>query len=72
MFYYLKGELVHRDTNFCVIDFGGVAYRLTVSLSTLSHLVGKDGTTVIVEELFANAKSRSEIIAIFYATLELL
>ena len=46
MFYYLKGELVHRDTNFCVIDCGGVAYRLTVSLSTLSHLVGKDGTTV--------------------------
>lgn len=46
MFYYLKGELVHRDTNFCVLDCGGVAYRLTVSLGTLSHLVGKDGTTV--------------------------
>ena len=46
MFYYLKGELVHRDTNFCVLDCGGVAYRLTASLSTLSHLAGKDGTTV--------------------------
>jgi chromatin segregation and condensation protein Rec8/ScpA/Scc1 (kleisin family) len=28
--------------------------------------------TAHFEELFANAKSRSEIIAIFYATLELL
>ena len=46
MFYYLKGELVHRDTNFCVLDCSGVAYRLTVSLSTLGALAGKDGLTV--------------------------
>lgn len=48
MFYYLKGELVHRDTNFCVLDCHGVAYQLTVSLTTLDRLVGKEGATVLL------------------------
>ena len=46
MFYYLKGELVHRDTGVCVIDCGGVGYRLTVSLNTSDSLLSKLGKTV--------------------------
>ena len=56
MFYYLKGELALLDTNFCVIDCGGVGYQLTVSLITaesLSSKVGKEAklfTTLAVRE----------------------
>lgn len=46
MFYYLKGELMHRDTSFCVIDCGGVGYKLTVSLNTSDSLLSKLGKTV--------------------------
>ncbi len=45
MFYYLKGELVHRDPSTAVIDCGGVGYALTVSLNTsdaISPLLGKE------------------------------
>lgn len=46
MFYYLKGELVHRDAGICVIDCGGVGYKLTVSLNTSDSLVSKLGKNV--------------------------
>lgn len=45
MFYYLKGELAHRDINSCVIDCAGVGYKLTVSLLTSeanAHKLGKE------------------------------
>ncbi len=45
MFYYLKGELALRDINFCVIDCGGVGYKLTVSMLTsesLSAMLNKE------------------------------
>ena len=32
MFYYLNGTLALRDVGFCVIDCGGVGYKLTISL----------------------------------------
>ena len=62
MFYYLKGELVHRDTNFCVIDCHGVAYQLTVSLTTLDRLVGKEGTTV---QLYTHLAVREDGVELF-------
>ena len=34
MFYYLNGELALRDINMCVIDCGGVGYKLTISGTT--------------------------------------
>ncbi len=46
MFYYLKGELAYRDTSMCVIDCGGVGYKLTVSLNTSDALLSKLGKTV--------------------------
>ena len=43
MFYYVKGELVMTDPQSAVVDCGGVGYKLTVSMNTLSHLteIGK-------------------------------
>ena len=41
MFYYLYGTLEYREANLCVIDCGGVGYKLTVSLHTSDSLVNK-------------------------------
>ncbi len=41
MFYYLDGELTIRDINMCVIDCGGVGYKLTVSMITSESLAAK-------------------------------
>lgn len=46
MFYYLNGELAYRDVNTCVIDCGGVGYKLTVSMITSESLSSKMGQTV--------------------------
>ena len=46
MFYYLSGELTYRDSNTCVVDCGGVGYKLTVSLITATSLVSKMNTKV--------------------------
>ena len=41
MFYYINGNLEYRDSNTCVLDCGGVGYKLTVSLITSESLVNK-------------------------------
>ncbi len=46
MFYYINGTLEYRDTNTCVLDCGGVGYKLTVSLTTSDSLVNKQGQKV--------------------------
>ena len=46
MFYYLQGELAHREANICVIDCNGVGYKLTVSYITSEALVSKLGKNV--------------------------
>lgn len=46
MFYYLNGTLEYRDATTCVIDCGGVGYKLTVSLTTSDSLVNKMNQTV--------------------------
>lgn len=38
MFYYISGILAHREAGLCVIDCGGVGYKLTVSQNTLAEL----------------------------------
>lgn len=48
MFYYLKGELTHREPNICVIDCGGVGYMLTVSHNTSDALLSKLGKQVLL------------------------
>lgn len=46
MFYYLSGELALRDINMCVIDCGGVGYKLTISMITSESLASKLGQKV--------------------------
>lgn len=41
MFYYINGNLEYRDSSTCVLDCGGVGYKLTVSLITSESLVNK-------------------------------
>ncbi len=37
MFYYLKGNVAHKDLNFLVIDIGGAGYKVYTSMTTLSR-----------------------------------
>ncbi len=48
MFYYLKGELAYADYSTCVIDCGGVGYKLTVSSFTSDPLISKLGKQVLL------------------------
>lgn len=68
MFYYLNGNLEYRDANTCVIDCGGVGYKLTVSLTTSDSLVNKMNQTV---KLFTYLAVREDGIELFgFATSE--
>ena len=62
MFYYLNGELAFRDASTCVIDCGGVGYKLTVSLTTSSALTDKMGQKV---KLFTYLAVREDGIELF-------
>ena len=62
MFYYLKGELAYRDINTCVIDCGGVGYKLTVSFITSEALISKLGKEV---KLFTHLAVREDGIELF-------
>lgn len=62
MFYYLSGELALRDINTCVIDCGGVGYKLTVSMLTSESLSSKLGQKV---KLFTYLAVREDGIELF-------
>lgn len=62
MFYYLKGELAHRDINTCVIDCGGVGYMLTVSHNTSDSLLSKLGKEVL---LYTHLSVREDGVELF-------
>ena len=62
MFYYLNGELAFRDINTCVIDCGGVGYKLTVSMITSESLASKLGQKV---KLFTYLAVREDGIELF-------
>lgn len=68
MFYYLNGTLEYRDVNTCVIDCGGVGYKLTVSLTTSDSLVNKMNQAV---KLYTYLAVREDGIELFgFATNE--
>ncbi len=68
MFYYLNGMLAHREANVCVIDCGGVGYKLTVSLTTSEALATKLEKTV---KLYTHLAVREDGMELFgFATLE--
>ena len=62
MFYYLSGTLAERDINTCVIDCGGVGYKLTVSLLTSEALGAEVGKTV---KLFTHLAVREDGVELF-------
>jgi len=62
MFYYLNGTLEYRDINTCVIDCGGVGYKLTVSHITSELCAAKIGQRV---KLFTYLAIRENEIELF-------
>ena len=62
MFYYLSGELAYRDLSTCVIDCGGVGYKLTVSFITSESLMTKLGKQV---KLYTHLAVREDGIELF-------
>ena len=62
MYYYLNGELTHLDTGLCVIECGGVGYKLIVSLITASALTDKVGTQV---KIFTHLAVREDGVDLF-------
>lgn len=62
MFYYLSGELAYRDMNTCVVDCGGVGYKLTVSLITSDELLTKVGKQV---KLYTHLAVREDGVELF-------
>ncbi len=68
MFYYLNGILAHREANVCVVDCGGVGYKLTVSLTTSEALATKLDKTV---KLYTHLAVREDGMELFgFASLE--
>ena len=62
MFYYLKGELEYRDISTCVIDCGGVGYKLTVSYLTSEAYASKLGKQV---KLYTHLAVREDGVELF-------
>jgi Holliday junction DNA helicase RuvA len=62
MYYYLNGTLEYRDINTCVIDCGGVGYKLTVSLITSELYASKIGQKI---KLFTYLAIRENEIELF-------
>ena len=62
MFYYLKGELAYRENGLCVIDCGGVGYKLTVSMNTSDMLLTKLGKEV---KLYTHLAVREDGVELF-------
>ena len=69
MFYYVKGELVMTDPQSAVVDCGGVGYKLTVSMNTLSRLT-ELGKKVCLYTHFSVRDDAVELFG-FYDTEEL-
>lgn len=48
MYYYIKGILVHKDTDFVVVDANGVGYKIHTSSSTIQGLDSQMNSEVLV------------------------
>lgn len=62
MYYYLNGELALCEGGTCVVDCGGVGYKLTTSLITSQNLSNKIGQSV---KLFTHLAVREDGIELF-------
>ncbi|MCX7715058.1 MAG: Holliday junction branch migration protein RuvA [Clostridia bacterium] len=61
MFYYIKGELVHKGDNFVVIDACGVGYKIFTSMTSISTLpeINK------IAKMFTHLHIREDIMDIY-------
>lgn len=62
MFYYLNGNLAYKDLTSCVIDCGGVGYKLTISQITSDSLSSKLDKEV---RLFTHLAVREDGVELF-------
>ena len=62
MYYYLNGELTLCESGTCVVDCGGVGYKLTTSLITSQNLSTKLGQKV---KLFTHLAVREDGVELF-------
>ena len=62
MYYYLNGELTLCESGTCVVDCGGVGYKLTTSLITSQNLSNKLGQKV---KLFTHLAVREDGVELF-------
>lgn len=62
MYYYVNGTLAYRDGTICVVDCGGVGYKLTVSATTSASLANKLGEKV---KLYTHLAVREDGIEMF-------
>ena len=51
MFYSLTGEIIYRDSSSVAISCGGVAFRCSVTLTTLNELSDKKGEVTLYTHL---------------------
>ena len=61
MFYYISGELTYKDLGTCVIDCGGVGYKLTVSQITSESLASYVGKKVKLFTFLAVRENEIEL-----------
>jgi holliday junction DNA helicase RuvA len=52
MISYISGKIVAKNPAHAVIETGGIGYGLIISLSTYSHLEGKEQARLYVESVF--------------------
>lgn len=70
MFYYIRGELVLIDSGFCVIDAGGVGYKLTITSRTSENLT-RDPSKRRDVTLYTHFAVREDAVELFgFLTLE--
>ena len=70
MYYYISGTLAFTDTNFAVIDAGGVGYKLFISGTTLGKLNANKSEKVKLYTYFSVKEDAMELYG-FYTTEEL-
>lgn len=61
MFYYIKGPLTYSDSNFAVVEAGGVGYRMTISHTTYDALPSQNSTV----KLFTHMSVREDGVELF-------
>lgn len=65
MFYYIKGDLVHLEPTFAVVDVGGVGYKLTVSGTTYQAMPPRSVTQPPQVTLYTHLAVREDDIELF-------